>query len=79
MRRISLFLLSFVVLGTINVCAQDGNPAVPDWENPHVFGINKEPGARLIHAISGRVSGDERGQRFESGRVAQWDCGSSTG
>ena len=43
MRRISLFLLSFVVLGTINVCAQDGNPAVPDWENPRVFGINKEP------------------------------------
>jgi len=43
MRRISLFLLSFVVLGTVSVCAQGGNSAAPDWENPRVFGINKEP------------------------------------
>ena len=54
MRRISLFVLSFVVLGTINVCAQDGNPAVPDWENPRVFGINKEPAA--LHSRHFRTS-----------------------
>ena len=24
--------------------AQDARSTAPDWENPHVFGINKEPG-----------------------------------
>ena len=43
MRRISFLLLSFAVLGTLNLMAQDGNPASPDWENPRVFGINREP------------------------------------
>ena len=31
--------------------AQDVKPAAPDWENPRVFGINKEPGARHIHSV----------------------------
>ena len=27
----------------LNLAAQTAVPSVPDWENPHVFGINKEP------------------------------------
>jgi beta-galactosidase len=37
-----LFVCAFVfVTGSV---AQDATLTAPDWENPHVFGINKEPG-----------------------------------
>ena len=44
MKRLSFLVLSFALLLTINVSAQNAASAPPDWENPHVFGINKEPG-----------------------------------
>ncbi len=40
-----LSLLLFCLCGAVpGAIAQDANSTKPDWENPHVFGINKEPG-----------------------------------
>ena len=37
--------LLWCTLGSLTgAIAQDVKPAAPDWENPRVFGINKEPG-----------------------------------
>jgi beta-galactosidase len=44
MKRLSFLALSFALLFSINLAAQNAASAPPDWENPHVFGINKEPG-----------------------------------
>src|ERR1017187_6652914 len=43
MKPFSILLLCLTVFGAINLSAQSGSLAAPDWENPRVFGINKEP------------------------------------
>ena len=42
MKAFSSLLLPIALLGS-TLPAQPQTPAPPDWENPHVFGINKEP------------------------------------
>ena len=42
MRR-NFLLLFFAVVSATSLLAQNSGAAVPDWENPRVFGINKEP------------------------------------
>jgi beta-galactosidase len=43
--KIILSLLLLCAFGTLtNAIAEDAKTTAPDWENPHVFGINKEPG-----------------------------------
>src|SRR6266568_8429006 len=44
MKPISALILSFALLPAIELAAQSASSAPPDWENPRVFGINKEPG-----------------------------------
>jgi len=44
MKRICYLLLPCAFLLATNLFAQAGPSTSPDWENPHVFGINKEPG-----------------------------------
>ncbi|HUX44723.1 MAG TPA: glycoside hydrolase family 2 TIM barrel-domain containing protein [Terracidiphilus sp.] len=43
MKRLALLLLSLALVGNALLVAQTAAPALPDWENPHVFGIGKEP------------------------------------
>jgi beta-galactosidase len=43
MKSAKLFLSAILFSLTLNVAAQTAVPSAPDWENPHVFGINKEP------------------------------------
>src|SRR5919206_307870 len=44
MKIISSLLILCAFAAIPGAIAQDAKTAAPDWENPHVFGINKEPG-----------------------------------
>ena len=44
MNQISCLLLSLAFLASTGLNAQSQTSGLPDWENPHIFGINKEPG-----------------------------------
>ncbi len=43
MNHIRLFSTAILFGLALSLAAQTLVPSVPDWENPHVFGINKEP------------------------------------
>ncbi len=43
MNPIRLFSTAILFGLALNLSAQTSNQSNPDWENPHVFGINKEP------------------------------------
>jgi beta-galactosidase len=43
MKKTFCFLLVFVCACSVTLAAQDAGSTARDWENPRVFGINKEP------------------------------------
>jgi beta-galactosidase len=43
MKTFSRLLLPLALIASTGFIAQSQPSATPDWENPHVFGINKEP------------------------------------
>src|SRR4051812_29645406 len=44
MKIISSLLILCAFAPMTGAISQDAKTAAPDWENPHVFGINREPG-----------------------------------
>src|SRR5664279_3396799 len=69
MKRLSSFVLSCAFLLTINLVAQNAATAPPDWENPQVFGINKEPGRATFTPFpdeSSAIAKDEPSKFVES-------------
>ena len=76
--KLFLFLVSFLLCCSAIVpafLAQDATPQVPDWENPRVFGINKEqPHATLTPYADeqGALAGDQKISPYVRSLNGQW-------
>ena len=74
MKRLSYFVLSFALFLTVNLVAQNAATAPPDWENPHVFGINKEPGRATFTPFPDESSatGKDQPSKFVESLNGMW-------
>ena len=74
MKRLSYFVLSFALFLTVNLVAQNAATAPPDWENPHVFGINKEPGRATFTPFPDESSatGKDQPSKFVESLNGKW-------
>ena len=66
MKTISLLLLMCAVLISGPLTAQPPSNQLPDWENPHVFGINKEPARATFTAYP------DEGAALRQGQASPW-------
>ncbi len=74
MKRLSYLVLSFALLLTVNLAAQNAATTPPDWENPHVFGVNKEPGRATFTPFPDESSatGKDQPSKFVESLNGKW-------